>query len=160
MRTLIEDTWPPSFFYIEKYRLHLLFKTCRPESISAWLIKQVVQETATVVSFMTGEDGARLAQLVHELQPRIRAFQITQLMCSAWMKPVCTCTMGHGHKTVNASPRLGWPVSVEVILSQRAHFFHRSPVSFISTSHCRIVGSEMKFSISLFCNDNNRDCMM
>lgn len=71
---------------------------------------------------MMGEDRVRFAQLVHELQPRIRAFQITQFMCSAWMKPVCVHTMGHGYKTVNASPILGDPSHVEVILFKRLHF--------------------------------------
>ena len=40
-------------------------------------------ETALVFNFITGEDGMRFAMLVHELQARIRAFQITQFMCSA-----------------------------------------------------------------------------
>lgn len=51
--------------------------------MSHWLIKIGCTETATVISFMVGVDGVRPAQLVHELQPRIRAFQITQFMWSA-----------------------------------------------------------------------------
>lgn len=89
----------------------------------------------------------RFALLVHELQPRIKAFQITQFMCSAWMKPVCIHTMGNGHKTVNASPILADP-SVWRSFSFKECIFHRFPMAFISTSHW-IVGSNLKF-ISLY----------
>lgn len=51
--------------------------------MSHWLISWVAQQSATAISSLMGEDGLRFAQLVHELQPRIRAFQITQFMCSA-----------------------------------------------------------------------------
>lgn len=138
----------PSFDYLNLHRPFRLPLFFAHQSMSHWLIKLVAQETATVISFMMGEDGVRFAQLVHELQPRIRAFQITQFMCSAWMKPVCTHTMGHGHKTVNASPILADP-SVWRSFSFKERIFHRSPVSFIRASHSWIVGSDMEF-ISLY----------
>lgn len=75
-----------------------------------------------------------LPSTVHELQTKIRALHITQFMCSAWMKPVCTHTMGHGHKTVHASPILAGPVCVEVTSSKNALSID-PPGSFVLTSH-------------------------
>lgn len=92
--------------------------------------------------------GVRFAQLVHELQPRIRALQITQFMCSAWMKPVCIHTMGHDHKTVNASPILA-DLSVWRSFYLKARIFHQSPVSFICACHSWIYVADMRF-ISLY----------
>lgn len=65
------------------------------------------------------------------------------------MKPVCTCTMGHGHKTVNASRRLGWPVSVEVILSQRAHFFIDPPCLLSALPTAELLAQRWRF-LSLY----------
>lgn len=92
----------------------------------------LVNKIGCTTTFMMREDSMRFAQLVHELQPGIRAFQFTQFMCSAWVKPVCTHTMGYGHKTVNTSPIFDWPVSVEVILFQRMHFSSIPLVFYLS----------------------------
>ena len=40
------------------------------------------------------------------------------------MKLVCVHTIGHGYKTVNASPILADPSHVEVILFKRLLFIH------------------------------------
>lgn len=117
----MQESWIPVWFLLT---IWTPFVFC---AMSKSRITQVAQETSTVISFMMGEDGMRFAQLIHELEPRVGAFQITQFMCSAWMKPVCTHTMGHGHKTVNTSPILADPL-VWRSFSSKQHIFHWSPV--------------------------------
>lgn len=101
---------------------------------------------STVIRFMMGEDSMRFAQLIRELGPRIGAFQITQFMCSAWMKPVCTHTMGHQNKTVNTSPILADP-SVWRSFSFKQHIFYWSPVCFVRASHYWMVESNTDFIV-------------
>lgn len=126
--------------------------------MSHWLIKNVSQQTATVIRFMMREDGVRFVQLVHELQPRIRAFEFTRFMCSAWIKPVCTHTMGCSHKTVNASPVLTDP-SAWRSFSVKDRVFHQSPfISIISRNWFYCQNARSKVLLSLQCKGSSTMC--